>query len=544
MFGLFKSRKKQQEKEEARRREEAEAAERAAASAGESTPDEDAADATAQPGANEQAAVEHDANERDAVVAETGEPDTSAAVEEIDPAKASVDAFDPERSAAVDYTPEAIEQTAAEQALSEPLPPESAASAVDETPAGQTRASELATDVTPPPEETGAAARAPEDAATRDVPPVPAEPVDRGESETRIEPGPETKLEPALEPEPDVRTDAPAPVDTPPAEVAPTPPATQEKPKKGGWMARVKAGLGRTRANLTDGIAELLLGKKQIDDDMIEELETQLLMADVGIEATTEIIGRLTDRVSRKELADADALYRALQEELAALLEPVTQPLTLPPKGEGPFVILMVGVNGVGKTTTIGKLTQRFQNEGRSVMLAAGDTFRAAAVEQLKVWGERNHVPVIAQHTGADSASVIYDALAAARARNVDVLIADTAGRLHNKSHLMEELKKVQRVMAKLDAAAPHEVMLVLDAGTGQNAISQATTFDEAIPVTGITLTKLDGTAKGGIIFALAKKMNIPIRFIGVGETLDDLRPFDSDTFVRALFSRDDDAES
>jgi len=322
-----------------------------------------------------------------------------------------------------------------------------------------------------------------------------------------------------------------------------TPPAPQEKPK-GGWLARVRAGLGRTRANLTDGIADLLLGKKQIDDDLMEDLETQLLLADVGIEATSEIIERLTERVSRKELADADALYRALQEELATLLEPVSRPLTLPPKGQGPFVILMVGVNGVGKTTTIGKLTQRFQNEGRSVMLAAGDTFRAAAVEQLKVWGERNRVPVIAQHTGADSASVIYDALAAARARKVDVLIADTAGRLHNKSHLMEELKKVQRVMAKLDPEAPHEVMLVLDAGTGQNAISQATTFDEAIPVTGITLTKLDGTAKGGIIFALAKKMGTPIRFIGVGETLDDLRPFDADTFVRALFGRDGDADS
>ncbi len=271
----------------------------------------------------------------------------------------------------------------------------------------------------------------------------------------------------------------------------------------------------------------------------MDDLETQLLMADVGIEATTEIIDRLTERVSRKELQDSEALYRALQEELADMLEPVSAPLALPPRGEGPFVILVVGVNGVGKTTTIGKLTQRFQREGRSVMLAAGDTFRAAAVEQLKVWGERNQVPVIAQHTGADSASVIFDAVSAAKARGVDVLIADTAGRLHNKAHLMEELKKVHRVMGKVDASAPHEVMLVLDAGTGQNALSQASTFNEAVPITGVTLTKLDGTAKGGIIFALAKQLGTPIRFIGVGETLDDLRPFVAREFVDALFDRD-----
>lgn len=232
---------------------------------------------------------------------------------------------------------------------------------------------------------------------------------------------------------------------------------TREKPKgkKKGLFARMREGLGKTRANLTEGLAGLFMGRKQIDDDLMEELETQLLMADVGIEATTEIIDRLTDRVSRKELKDPEALYQALQEELATLLDGVTAPLALPPKGEGPFVILVVGVNGVGKTTTIGKLTQRFQREGRSVMLAAGDTFRAAAVEQLKVWGERNDVPVVAQHTGADSASVVYDALAAARSRGVDVLIADTAGRLHNKAHLMEELKKVRRVMAKLDQQAP-----------------------------------------------------------------------------------------
>ncbi|GGW31546.1 hypothetical protein GCM10007157_24210 [Vreelandella hamiltonii] len=314
-----------------------------------------------------------------------------------------------------------------------------------------------------------------------------------------------------------------------------------EQGEKKGWFARIKSGLGKTRANLTDGLADLFLGKKHIDDELLEDLETQLLMADVGIEATSEIIERLEARVSRKELNNPEALYRGLQEELAALLGPVSTPLDVQSANGGPFVILVVGVNGVGKTTTIGKLTQRFQREGKSVMLAAGDTFRAAAVEQLKVWGERNSVPVIAQHTGADSASVIYDAVAAAKARGVDVLIADTAGRLHNKSHLMEELKKVHRVMQKLDDTAPHEVMLVLDAGTGQNAISQASTFNEAVPISGITLTKLDGTAKGGIIFALAKQLETPIRFIGVGEGLDDLRPFDAHDFVNALFDRQGD---
>ncbi|GHC28510.1 hypothetical protein GCM10010082_22400 [Kushneria pakistanensis] len=308
---------------------------------------------------------------------------------------------------------------------------------------------------------------------------------------------------------------------------------------KKGWFSRMRQGLGKTRSNLTDGLATLLLGHKEIDDDLLEELETQLLMADVGVAATSEIMENLEERISRRELKNVDALYKALQEELSRMLEPVAKPLRLPPKGEGPFVILMVGVNGVGKTTTIGKLTQRFQRQGRSVMLAAGDTFRAAAVEQLQVWGERNDVPVIAQHTGADSASVIYDAVSAAKARGIDVLIADTAGRLHNKGHLMDELSKVQRVMARLDAQAPHEVMLVLDAGTGQNAISQAETFNQAVPVTGITLTKLDGTAKGGIIFAIAKQLGTPIRYIGVGETLDDLRPFEAEDFVGALFDRD-----
>jgi fused signal recognition particle receptor len=346
----------------------------------------------------------------------------------------------------------------------------------------------------------------------------------------------------------------------PPAEAEPTlptvatepreSPARKETPKgdaagggKPGWFARMRAGLGKTRASFTEGLSSLFLGSKQIDDDLMEEFETRLLMADVGIEATTETIDRLTERVSRKELKESGALYRALQEELGALLEPVARPLEMPPPGQGPSVILVVGVNGVGKTTTIGKLTRHFQREGRSVMLAAGDTFRAAAVEQLKVWGERNDVPVIAQHTGADSASVIFDAVAAAKARNIDVLLADTAGRLHNKAHLMEELKKVHRVMGKLDATAPHEVMLVLDAGTGQNALAQASTFNEAVPVTGITLTKLDGTAKGGIIFALARQLGTPIRFIGVGETLDDLRPFVAGEFVEALFDSGPDSD-
>ena len=306
--------------------------------------------------------------------------------------------------------------------------------------------------------------------------------------------------------------------------------------EKQGLFTRLKAGLKRTSSSVGSGLGNLFLGKKQIDDDLLEELETQLLMADVGIEATQVIINKLTDRVSRKELNDGDALYTALQQELALLLEPSAKPLVITEQ-KLPYVILMVGVNGVGKTTTIGKLAKRFQSEGKSVMLAAGDTFRAAAVEQLQVWGDRNDVPVIAQHTGADSASVIFDAVQAAQARNIDILIADTAGRLHNKDNLMEELRKVVRVMGKLDDSAPHEVMLVLDAGTGQNALSQAKAFQEVVGVSGITLTKLDGTAKGGIIFAISKQLNIPIRFIGVGEQVDDLRPFEAKEFISALFS-------
>jgi len=309
------------------------------------------------------------------------------------------------------------------------------------------------------------------------------------------------------------------------------------------WAQRVKAGLSRTRNGLGNGLANLIVGSKQIDDDLLEELETQLLMADVGVEATQSLISTLTEKMNRKELKDADALMASLKHELREMLASSAVPLELTtPDVEGkktPYVILMVGVNGVGKTTTIGKLTKKFQAEGKSVMLAAGDTFRAAAVEQLQVWGERNQVPVVAQQTGSDSASVIFDAIDSAKAKGFDVVIADTAGRLQNKSNLMNELSKVVRVMKKLDQNAPHEVMLVLDAGTGQNAISQAKLFSEAVGVSGITLTKLDGTAKGGIIFAIAKEFEIPIRFIGVGEQVDDLRDFDAEMFVDALFEQD-----
>ncbi len=304
-----------------------------------------------------------------------------------------------------------------------------------------------------------------------------------------------------------------------------------------GFFARLKQGLSKTRQNLGGGLIDLFRGK-QIDDDLFEELETHLLLADVGVETTMKIIDSLTQSANRKQLKDASALYDLLKVELKKVIEEVTQPLVIPEE-EGPFVILMVGVNGVGKTTTIGKLAKQFQAQGKSVMLAAGDTFRAAAVEQLQVWGERNDIPVIAQHTGADSASVIFDAISAAKARNVDIIIADTAGRLQNKAHLMEELKKVVRVMKKLDVNAPHEVMLTLDAGTGQNALSQTKLFDEAVGLTGLTITKLDGTAKGGVVFAVADKYQIPIRYLGVGEGIDDLRPFIGDDFIEALFSKD-----
>lgn len=311
----------------------------------------------------------------------------------------------------------------------------------------------------------------------------------------------------------------------------------QEKPTKEGFFARLKRSLLKTKENLGSGFISLFRGKK-IDDDLFEELEEQLLIADVGVETTRKIIANLTEGASRKQLKDAEALYGLLKDEMGEILAKVDEPLNV--DGKTPFVILMVGVNGVGKTTTIGKLARQFKQQGKSVMLAAGDTFRAAAVEQLQVWGQRNNIPVIAQHTGADSASVIFDAIQAAKARNVDVLIADTAGRLQNKSHLMEELKKIVRVMKKLDEDAPHEVMLTIDASTGQNAISQAKLFHEAVGLTGITLTKLDGTAKGGVIFSVADQFGIPIRYIGVGERIEDLRPFKADDFIEALFARED----
>ncbi|NWA07488.1 signal recognition particle-docking protein FtsY [Pseudomonas gingeri] len=328
---------------------------------------------------------------------------------------------------------------------------------------------------------------------------------------------------------------APAPVVVvEPVAAEPVKPAAEET--KAGFFARLKQGLSKTSASLGEGMASLFLGKKAIDDDLLEELETRLLTADVGVEATGVIIQSLTQKVARKQLTDSDALYKSLQAELAAMLKPVEQPLQIDTRHK-PFVILVVGVNGAGKTTTIGKLAKKLQLEGKKVMLAAGDTFRAAAVEQLQVWGERNSIPVIAQHTGADSASVIFDAVQAAKARGIDVLIADTAGRLHTKDNLMEELKKVRRVIGKLDADAPHEVLLVLDAGTGQNAINQAKQFNQTVQLTGLALTKLDGTAKGGVIFALAKQFGLPIRYIGVGEGIDDLRTFEAEPFVQALFA-------
>ncbi len=311
--------------------------------------------------------------------------------------------------------------------------------------------------------------------------------------------------------------------------------AAQEEARPQGLFARLRAGLARTRANLSDALGDLLTGRRQIDDELLEELETLLLSADVGVDATRRIIDELTARVRRKELSDPQALGSALRAQLSEILHAVDAPPVEAPAGR-PMVILMVGINGAGKTTTIGKLARRLKDQGKSLMLAAGDTFRAAAVEQLQTWGQRNDIPVIAQATGADAASVIYDALEAATARKVDVLIADTAGRLHTKSNLMDELAKISRVMKKIDPSAPHEVLLVVDAGTGQNALNQAIEFHNAVGLTGIALTKLDGTAKGGIIFAIADRVGVPIRFIGVGEGIEDLRQFDADEFVKALF--------
>jgi fused signal recognition particle receptor len=315
----------------------------------------------------------------------------------------------------------------------------------------------------------------------------------------------------------------------------------QTSPEKVSFFTRLKNGLTKTRQSFTESLASLVLGRKEIDEDLLDELEMILLTADVGIDATDRIVKKLTEQVSRKELKEPEALISALKSQLQEIIDPMSQPLDIDAhlaQDKGPFVILMVGINGVGKTTTIGKLAKKYQLDGKSVMLAAGDTFRAAAVEQLQTWGERNNVPVMAQKTGADSAAVIFDAIQSAKAKNIDVLIADTAGRLHTQSNLMEELKKVTRVIAKVDETAPHEVMLVIDAGTGQNALNQAQQFQEAVNVSGITLTKLDGTAKGGIVFALAEQRKIPIRFIGVGEQIDDLRTFNSQSFTEALFDQ------
>lgn len=305
-----------------------------------------------------------------------------------------------------------------------------------------------------------------------------------------------------------------------------------------GWFTRMKSGLTKSRKNLAEGMMNILVGGKEIDDELLEEVEDQLLVADIGVDATQRIITNLTEQTERGDLIYSTALYKALQQELVQILEPSVKELVIDTSKQ-PYVILVVGVNGVGKTTTIGKLAKRLQRDGKSVMLAAGDTFRAAATEQLQIWGERNGIPVVAQGDGSDSASVIYDAMSSAKAKNIDVLIADTAGRLHNKDNLMEELKKVVRVIKKSDDTAPHESMIVVDAGTGQNAINQVNVFNQAVQLTGITVTKLDGTAKGGVLFNVASKTDVPIRYIGVGEQIDDLQAFDPTEFVQALFDTD-----
>jgi fused signal recognition particle receptor len=308
-----------------------------------------------------------------------------------------------------------------------------------------------------------------------------------------------------------------------------------EPVEKSGFFNRLKNGLAKTRSALTERISQIVLGKKVLDAELLDLIETQLLLADIGVDATQDLIQSLTQQLGRKELVDADKVLQTLQTEMQTLLQPCQIPLNIT-NDKTPFVILVVGINGSGKTTTIGKLAKLFQQQGKKVMLAAGDTFRAAAIEQLQIWGERNEVPVIAQQPGADTAAVIFDALEAAKARQIDVLIADTAGRLHTQSNLMEELKKINRVLAKIDPSAPHEVLLVLDATTGQNALNQAIQFHKAMGISGIALTKLDGTAKGGMIFNIAKQLQIPIRFIGIGEKIDDLRPFDAEEFTKALF--------
>ncbi|MBH9410671.1 signal recognition particle-docking protein FtsY [Pseudomonas aeruginosa] len=420
---------------------------------------------------------------------------------------------------------------AGEQPADQPVEP------VSETAAAEQRApaDDVAQSLTEQPgRQQPSAAEPAEPAPVAEAPLASDEPASAEEHSPRPE-APVAQPEPILaaEPEPEPEPEPVAPLAAAPAVSAP---ATRP-----GFFARLRQGLSKTSASIGEGMASLFLGRKEIDDDLLDDIETRLLTADVGVEATTLIVQNLTKRVARKELADSGALYKALQEELASLLRPVEQPLQVDVARE-PYVILVVGVNGVGKTTTIGKLAKKLQLEGKKVMLAAGDTFRAAAVEQLQVWGERNRIPVIAQHTGADSASVIFDAVQAAKARGIDVLIADTAGRLHTKDNLMEELKKVRRVIGKLDETAPHEVLLVLDAGTGQNAINQAKQFNLAVELTGLALTKLDGTAKGGVIFALAKQFGLPIRYIGVGEGIDDLRTFEADAFVQALFAERENA--
>lgn len=322
------------------------------------------------------------------------------------------------------------------------------------------------------------------------------------------------------------------------AEIAENPisPAEDNTHSKSGFFARLKQGLIKTRASFTTSMANLFLGKKELNADLINEIEMVLLSADVGVDTTKQLVQALTQKLSRKELNNAETAFQYLQEEMKQILRPCEVPLTIPDEIR-PYVILVVGINGSGKTTTIGKLANRLKQNKKNILLAAGDTFRAAAIEQLQVWGERNQVPVIAQQPGADTAAVIYDAMEAAKARHIDILIADTAGRLHTQSNLMAELQKVKRVLTKIDPTAPHETLIVLDATLGQNALSQIKQFNEAMGITGIALTKLDGTAKGGIIFAIAAKTKIPIRFIGIGEGLTDLRPFKADEFVDALFA-------
>ncbi len=379
--------------------------------------------------------------------------------------------------------------------------------------------------------------------------PPPAEPLESASIPPRAVPvrstapspeaRPPLKEAPTAPPQPDL-----APPLALPVEAAPPAPKPQlvEAPAPVptlGWLGRIRAGLSKTRAGLAEGLGTLFLGGKRLDDTLLEELETRLLVADVGLDATRRILDGLTEKLGRKDLLTPEVVMDTLAADMTALLAPCEQPLRIPGDGPKPFVILVVGINGAGKTTTIGKLAHHLKAEGRSVLLAAGDTFRAAAVEQLQTWGARNDVPVVAQHTGADSASVIFDAVAAGQARGMDVVIADTAGRLHTQSNLMQELAKIKRVLAKLDPAAPHEVLLVVDGGTGQNALNQAQQFHQAVGLTGVAITKLDGTAKGGMLFAIAQKLGVPIRFIGVGEAIEDLQPFVARDFVAALLGLD-----